>query len=1325
MFLAFLAIKKTKPEREKQGTIQIPYRVRANSLPTLKAKFEKNKLKKYKQGDFPKSIFASLLVLVVGTLCALPPLLGQALDPKKQLSQYICERWDTRKGLSSSTTTRVRQNSEGYLWVTTYSGINRFDGVHFATYDPSNIEGLHSVTFADLLETPDSTLWFVATGRGGLVRYRKGDFRYFGKEAGFIECPLESITFDKRYPDLLFLGSIGNGLFLFDRKKEKFEVLDAYAPLVGQSIPRLLASKSGKIWAATENNGIVVFDYQDKQKFAHYTLENTPAFKTNNILSFLEDKKGSIWVGTRNGLLKYENKEFTFIEATKSYSVMYLLEDEAGTIWIGTTKGLGRLLPNGRLDFLDKIEDIALNVTSMSYDKEGSLWVSLYRNGLVRLRQGKFENYTQAEGLASLSVNEIYEIAPQKFLVGTDAGVINIIDESKGESSVSALSLEKWIGTERIRGILKDKNGNLWVASYKGVLKIEPNPTLSEGKTTLISPKEGLADEQARVVFESENGDIWIGTRSGGISILHQDGTFSQLNKENGKLPANFIMQIKALEGGRIGVATNNRGIAILDQAGNLLSVFDFEKGLADNRAFGIFEDKDEKTLWIPTSSGISLISHYDQADKARFFTFDKKSGLDAESVFDIIEDDSGKIWYSSNVGVWQEEKAAFYAVLRGKRAKIAPKCYNKDDGMKSEECTGAVHFCKARDGKIWIPTLGGVSVINPNKIPTNTISPAVYIDKIWTDTLFWRVEKGQVLELEQGWRRLNFEFVILSFIASEKIPFKYQLVGYDKDWIRAQGERRISYTSLPPGRYEFRVLAANYDGVWNKEGASVHFVIKPYWYQKKIFYVIGLLSFLLLVGLIYRWRIQIVEKQKQALERIVQERTAELNLQKEEIETQKDRIEEQNKSLALSLATLEAVSDIGKKITKALELSDLSQLLYDRLQQLVPIEGLGIGIFNATEKRLDFKFFIEKNKLLPAYYELISDTQFLAVQAFLQKERVLRTEIEKGAAIHYNDRQLAERLQPQAAVCLPLVVENRSIGVMMVQSYTERNFEEKDLALLQALAVYVGIALDNASAYEIIREKNRNITDSIRYALTIQESILPTYEKMNQVFKDYFILFKPKDIVSGDFYWLNVQGEYRFVAVVDCTGHGVPGAFMSMIASTLLTDIVSIEKLTSPAAILKKLNAEVKLALKQDEKQNDDGLDVALCVFKKEVDECFEVIFAGAKRPLYYAQAGEIYEIRGDKYAIGGRDRKREKHFQEHTLSLQAGATLYLTTDGYGDQANEEKVKIGSSRLKEMLKHLQKEPLPVQKEALLTAFEAFRRNLPQRDDVTILGLKL
>ncbi|WP_154657123.1 two-component regulator propeller domain-containing protein [Hugenholtzia roseola] len=1261
----------------------------------------------------------------VGSLLTLSTLWGQALNPKKQLSQYIAERWDTEAGLSSSTTTRVRQNSEGYLWVTSYLGINRFDGVRFTTYDPSNIEGLHSVTFADLFETPDSALWFVATGRGGLVRYQKGIFRYFGKDANFIECPLQCIAFDKRYPDLLFLGSIGNGLFIFDRKKEKFEALNTYAPLVGQSIPRLLATKNGKIWAATENNGVVVFDYQDGEKFVHHTLENTPAFKTNNILSFLEDKKGRIWVGTRNGLLRYENKNFTFIEATESYSVMYLLEDEAGTIWIGTTKGLGRLLPNGSLDFLDKIEDIALNVTSMSYDREGSLWVSLYRNGLVRLRQGKFENYTQSEGMASLSVNKIYEVEPQVFLVGTDAGIINIIDERKEQNSVTALSLEKWIENERVRGILKDSKGNLWIASYKGVLKIEPKPTFSESQKTLFSIKEGLGDEQARLVFESEKGDIWIGTRSAGISILHQDGTFSQLNKDNGKLPANFIMQIKALQEGKIAVATNNAGIAILDQEGNLLTVFDFDKGLADNRAFGIYEDVKENAIWIATSSGISIISQYLQPEKAQIFTLDKNLGLGAESVFDITDDDSGMIWFSSNLGVWQEEKLAFYEVMRGKRAKIAPRLYNKDDGMKSEECTGAVHFCKAQDGKIWIPTLGGVSVINPNKIPINAVMPSVYIEKVLTDTLAWQVEKGQVLELEQGWRRLNFEFTALSFIASEKVTFKYQLVGYDKDWIQTQSERRISYTSLPPGKYEFKVLAANHDGIWNNEGASIHFIIKPYWYQQKIFYLILVLSLLLLLGLIYRWRIQIVENQKQALERIVQERTAELNLQKEEIETQKDRIEEQNKSLALSLATLEAVSDIGKKITTALELSDLSQMLYDRLQPLMPLEGLGIGIFNATEKRLEFKFFIEKNKPLPSYYEFIGDKQFLAVQAFLQKEKIWLNRVESKAAIHYNERQLAERLQPEAAIYLPLVVENRSIGVMTVQSYRKEAFTEKDITLLQALAVYVGIALDNASAYEIIRDKNRNITDSIRYALTIQESILPTYEKMNQMFEDYFILFKPKDIVSGDFYWLHAQGEYKFVAAVDCTGHGVPGAFMSMIGSTLLTDIVSIEKLTSPAAILKKLNQDIKLALKQDEKQNDDGMDIALCVFKKESDTAVEVVFAGAKRPLYYTQNGEIYEIRGDKYAIGGRDRKREKHFQDHSLSLQTGAIIYLTTDGYGDQANDDKEKIGSHRLKEMFKNLQQEPLPIQKEALQTAFEAFRRDLPQRDDVTILGLQL
>ena len=170
----------------------------------------------------------------------------------------------------------------------------------------------------------------------------------------------------------------------------------------------------------------------------------------------------------------------------------------------------------------------------------------------------------------------------------------------------------------------------------------------------------------------------------------------------------------------------------------------------------------------------------------------------------------------------------------------------------------------------------------------------------------------------------------------------------------------------------------------------------------------------------------------------------------------------------------------------------------------------------------------------------------------------------------------------------------------------------------MRSLASYTTIALDNTKAYELIEQKNNKITDSIRYAKTIQEAILPTQEHLSNLLGNFFLVFMPKDIVSGDFYWIDKKDEYIFLAVADCTGHGVPGAFMSLVGNNMLNEIVREEQEYEPERILKRLNERIRLALRQEEDANRDGMDIGICRFKQLPNGKTEMAFAGAKRPLY-----------------------------------------------------------------------------------------------------------
>ncbi|OJJ20867.1 hypothetical protein BKI52_09810 [marine bacterium AO1-C] len=301
------------------------------------------------------------------------------------------------------------------------------------------------------------------------------------------------------------------------------------------------------------------------------------------------------------------------------------------------------------------------------------------------------------------------------------------------------------------------------------------------------------------------------------------------------------------------------------------------------------------------------------------------------------------------------------------------------------------------------------------------------------------------------------------------------------------------------------------------------------------------------------------------------------------------------------------------------------------------------------------------------------------------------------------------------------------------------------------------------------IEEKQTLLMDSLRYAKQIQQAILPEAYEFEGVFQDYFIIFKAQQVVSGDFYWLHQRGNKTFIAVVDCTGHGVPGAFMSMIGNTLLHEIVNEKNLEEPALILEVLHLEIRIALRQEQKKNDDGMDIGLCLIEDipEKSNDRQVTFAGARRPLLYSMAqtqsyysanqpnisihslsyqshqmqssssknkapieevveGKLFTIKGTKRSIGGLHRYEDRPFTNQVIQLPKGTILYLTSDGYTDQHNIKREKLGRHRLNELIGAVSHLTLPQQKTALINELDRHMKNeVPQRDDITILGVQI
>jgi serine phosphatase RsbU (regulator of sigma subunit) len=305
---------------------------------------------------------------------------------------------------------------------------------------------------------------------------------------------------------------------------------------------------------------------------------------------------------------------------------------------------------------------------------------------------------------------------------------------------------------------------------------------------------------------------------------------------------------------------------------------------------------------------------------------------------------------------------------------------------------------------------------------------------------------------------------------------------------------------------------------------------------------------------------------------------------------------------------------------------------------------------------------------------------------------------------------------------------------IMMAKKETEKLLKESQLQAEELTAQSEELRQNMeelAATNELVEaqknalsDQNLRLTDSIKYAERIQTAILPPATQLRQAFENHFVIFQPKDIVSGDFYWYSQLNGMGFIAAVDCTGHGVPGAFMSMIGNTLLNQIVNEKKITETNQILNTLHRNVLEALNQRDSSNVDGMDVAICRIKPISKGKFEVSYSGAKCPMFYTSNGNLNLLKPDRKSIGGREHSSHE-YSCSTVELQAGDTVYLTTDGMIDAANFERKRFGTKNLMSAIEKHQNRPLYEQKIQLERLLDEYQQGSDQRDDITMVAFQL
>lgn len=466
-------------------------------------------------------------------------------------------------------------------------------------------------------------------------------------------------------------------------------------------------------------------------------------------------------------------------------------------------------------------------------------------------------------------------------------------------------------------------------------------------------------------------------------------------------------------------------------------------------------------------------------------------------------------------------------------------------------------------------------------------------------------------------------------------------------------------------------------------------------------------------------------------------EAVQELNAMNEELSSTNDAlamanetIEHKSKEVEKAYTNIKILSDIGQQITQTLDLKAVIKMVYNNVNQLMDASGFGLGVYNAKTKEIGFDGFMEKGKELPFHYHSTEEENYLAVWCFRRQQPIFINDVEKDLK-KYLDKEIKVSAGeiPQSLLYIPLVLEGESIGIITVQSFEKYAYTETHFELLKNLAAYCSIAVANANAYKEIDGKNANITKSIEYARTIQHAILPAQQQVCGTFSNFMAIYKPKDIVSGDFYWFTTTGKYSFLAVSDCTGHGVPGGFMSMIGNAILKDAIDKQNIYNPAEVLAYLHLEVRNALKKAESSTSDGMDITVCRFEKISNGGLMMTFAGAKSMgLYFKKVNnttEMIELKGDKQMIGAADTSERKPYTNQVFELQKGEKIYFFTDGYVDQPNDKRDRFGKVKFKEMVQSHYHLTLTEQETIYEKTLIEYQGSQEQRDDITVIGLEV
>jgi diguanylate cyclase (GGDEF)-like protein len=769
-----------------------------------------------------------------------------ALDPKLELDQYSVDRYTTENGLPQSSVLAMVQTRDGYLWLGTYEGLARFDGLNFTVFNKTNTPEMESNGVKALAEDRDGRLWVGTTA--GLLCFYQGRFQRFDSRSGLSNSFILCLHIDRA--GILWAGTT-QGLFRYQSKR--FSPYTTVQGLSANYISSLADDGSGGIWAGTglglnhlKNGKIRMFD----------TGSGLP---NNDIRALHLDRQGTLWIGSSGGgLFSFRAGRFELLPVQlSSNDIRAIYKDRHGVIWIGTNQEPLNRLKAGRISVMDQRLAGLMSARVILEDREGSLWVGT-RDGLLQLKDDKFILYGSRNGLPVDPVRAVFADRQGNIWIGTIGGGLVRFQDGTWQT----YNHEQGLQSDHIWSIAQSRDGSLWVGTYGGGLYRLP----AGKKSRTFLRIRGIANDIIRAILVDSRDRVWVGTNGGGLDCL-ENGRVKNFTTRHG-LPSNFIYSLNEDRQGRIWAGGYNGGIAVLEN-NRFRSLPSAD--IANQPVWVVHTDK-EGDAWVGTDHAGLLWIHND-----RIFRFSSRNGLYSDQAFQILEDARGRLWMNCNQGIYNILKKDLIAFAEGKLPRIPCISFGKFEGIKVTESSGPAQpaGCIDRRGRIWFPTIRGVSVFEPERQPMNLVQPPLAIEKVTINDQAYAIQKPLVVLPGKG--NIEIDYTAVSFLQVDKIQFAYRLEGFDADWVTAGNRRSAFYTNLPPGAYTFHVSACNGDGIWNRDGARFSFLLQPYFRQTAVFrWLVALGALLLISGIIFLL-LHRARRRELKLERLVDERTSQL----------------------------------------------------------------------------------------------------------------------------------------------------------------------------------------------------------------------------------------------------------------------------------------------------------------------------------------------------------------------------------------------------------------------------------------------------------------